>query len=375
MKKKICIVSSSSLFLNNFLLGILNLLASKNDVFVISNFKSSKLNIDNKNIKTIHIPLLRKPSILKDLIHLMLLLTNLKKINPDLIITTTPKIIFFGIFINFFFKTKKRIHIYTGVYWILFKNIKKFFFKLVDKISLESYSQVFFDSKSQIIFFNNLGFLGNNFSLISNGSIKGVDLSKFKKNLNSQITMKNSFNISKDSQIILYLGRIDLNKGIEILLISFKKILKKNNSIYLFIVGSDEMGIKHYINNKYKSLLPYIKIVNMIPNPEDFINMSDVVCLPSLREGFGNVVIEASACEKPIVGSDIEGLSESLIDGFNGLKFEVNNSYDLYSKLLLIISNKELSNEYGKKGRKFVEKNFDSKKVINNFYKQILNYI
>ena len=103
--------------------------------------------------------------------------------------------------------------------------------------------------------------------------------------------------------------------------------------------------------------------------------MSDVVCLPSLREGFGNVVIEASACEKPIVGSDIEGLSESLIDGFNGLKFKVNNSYDLYSKLLLIISNKELSNEYGKKGRKFVEKNFDSKKVINNFYKQILNYI
>lgn len=103
--------------------------------------------------------------------------------------------------------------------------------------------------------------------------------------------------------------------------------------------------------------------------------MSDVVCLPSLREGFGNVVIEASACQKPIVGSDIEGLSDSLIDNFNGLKFKVNDSTNLSLKLNKIINDKNLSKKLGRNGREFVTENFDSIKVTNRLHKQILDFM
>ena len=119
-------------------------------------------------------------------------------------------------------------------------------------------------------------------------------------------------------------------------------------------------------------MLKYIKVIKSTKFPQNYINMSDVVCLPSLREGFGNVVIEASACQKPIVGSDIEGLSESLIDNFNGLKFKVNDSNNLSLKLNKIIKNKKLSKRLGKNGRELVTKNFDSINVTNRLYEQIL---
>lgn len=375
MNNKICFIASSSHFLNNFLLDIIYKLSNENIIYIISNFDNSNFKIINENIKIINLSLYRKPSFLKDLVHIYKLLKIIKSLNPDLIITATPKVIFFGLFINLIFKHKIRIHIYTGIYWILFRGIKLKIFQKIDKIFFESCTQVFFDSSMQIRSLKNNGFKTNNFSLIAKGSIKGVNLKKFSLKNNVNLKLRNLYKIEKNFSIILYLGRIDINKGILTLLSAFSDIYKTNKNLYLFLVGIDEMKIQRIIDNNYYNLKKNIKVIKSTMFPQNYINMSDVVCLPSLREGFGNVVIEASACQKPIVGSDIEGLSDSLIDNFNGLKFKVNDSTNLSLKLNKIINDKNLSKKLGRNGREFVTENFDSIKVTNRLHKQILDFM
>ena len=69
--------------------------------------------------------------------------------------------------------------------------------------------------------------------------------------------------------------------------------------------------------------------------------------MPSKREGFGNTVIESSACEVPVVGSDIFGLQSSLIHELNGLTFKVNNVDDLTKKLSMLLEDENLCKKLG----------------------------
>jgi glycosyltransferase involved in cell wall biosynthesis len=59
-------------------------------------------------------------------------------------------------------------------------------------------------------------------------------------------------------------------------------------------------------------------MVGQTPRPEHFMQASDVLCLPSYREGFGNVIIEAAACGLPCVGSRIYGITDAVEDGVTG---------------------------------------------------------
>ena len=367
MKKKILFISSSSIFIENFLTEQVKILSSKFNIYIMTD-NHIKFNDD---INILNLPFKRKPSLLKDISLIPKVFFYTKKIKPDLIISCTPKIIIYGILINIFFDIK-RIHIYTGIYWFLFKGIKRKIFIFIDKINSFFCKKIFFDSKSQIKTFEALGFSKNKLELISNGSVKGVDLKIFKKNFVQKIKYKKFYEIPENYKIILYLGRIEYDKGISILLQSFELLLKKHKNYFLFLVGRDEMNIQSYIKN-YDINKNYIKILEHTKFPERYINLSDVVCIPSLREGFGSVAIEASACETPIVASNIKGLSESVIDNYNGLKFKVNDFFDLSLKLESVLENDELVKKLSYNGNVFVKKKYDSQIITRDFYKQITN--
>ena len=74
----------------------------------------------------------------------------------------------------------------------------------------------------------------------------------------------------------------------------------------------------------------------------------------------------------PILGSDIYGTRDCLINNYNGLRFNTYSQIDLEIKLKRLISNSKLRNQLGINGRKFVEKRFNHKVVINNFFEKIV---
>ena len=129
--KKILFISSSSIFIENFLIDQIKRLSSNFNIYIMTD---NHINFDDDDINILNFPFKRKPSLLKDISLIPKVFFYVKKIKPELIISCTPKIIMYGILINIFFNIK-RIHIYTGIYWLLFKGIKRKIFIFIDKVN------------------------------------------------------------------------------------------------------------------------------------------------------------------------------------------------------------------------------------------------
>jgi glycosyltransferase involved in cell wall biosynthesis len=103
--------------------------------------------------------------------------------------------------------------------------------------------------------------------------------------------------------------------------------------------------------------------------------MAHVVCLPSYREGLPKVLIEAAACGKPIVTTDVPGCREVVRDGNNGLLVPVRDSRALASALLRLIENSELRTEMGRRSREIALAEFSSEHIIAqtlDIYKELV---
>ena len=97
--------------------------------------------------------------------------------------------------------------------------------------------------------------------------------------------------------------------------------------------------------------------------------------MPSEREGFGLSVIEASACELPVVCSDIYGLRDTLIHNVTGYKFKLDKKFEMFNYLIELINNKKKRIKFGLQGRMFVKRYYEKKEVISaysNFFNSLI---
>jgi glycosyltransferase involved in cell wall biosynthesis len=151
----------------------------------------------------------------------------------------------------------------------------------------------------------------------------------------------------------LYLGRINKDKGIADLINAFKKIEKHYNVLLIFVGSIEDKNFKHLINNE-KNILYF----DYSDKPEDWFSLADMLCLPSYREGFGTVVIEAASCSLPSLCSKIYGLKDTIIDGRTGFFHKPGIVNSIKNKMIFAIKNKRLVKNSGKLARTRSAKRF-----------------
>ena len=359
MKDKIIFISSSMKPLQNFLLEQIKSLSYEYDIILISNINDYDINIF-KNFQIKHIPISRYINIYYDFISLIIIFKNLLKFKPKLIISITPKAGFILSVSNFFLKNK-HLHFITGQNWINKKGFKRFFFKLLDKFTFYNATSMLVDSNSQINFLKSENFNTDHMKLINSGSICGVNTKIFIPNSQYKNKKRKKLQITKYEIVILYLGRMHKDKGIFELYEVCRKLFNEGFQLKLFLVGSIEDPKFNKIINKNRSFIYHFDYNNF---PQKFLQIADIFCIPSFREGFGLSVIEASACELPVIGTNINGLKDSIVDNHTGILFNFGDSFDFYSKLKKLIIDKKFRLYLGKNGRKRVISDFNKKDVV-----------
>ena len=331
---------------------------------VSSENKSSNKSFDSDYV-TINIQ--RNISPFRDFIALIRLWLLFRKARFDIVHSVTPKA---GLLCSIASKLSGvpvRLHTYTGQPWVELTGYKYFFAKSSDKIISILNTHCYADSDSQKKFLIKKGVVTfDKVSVLGLGSLAGVDLKRFNPNLYSmpdRSLIKKSLGIPKNAFVILFLGRVVRDKGVIELVSAFNSIFLKNENIYLLFSGPQELSLLDLGIKIGSELEKRIKFTGYTDIPEQYMVASNVLCIPSYREGFSTVVIESAAMGIPAIGTNIYGLIDSIIDGETGLLVESKNVKQLANALLKIFNDIDLCQLLGKTAQKRVIKYFSSELI------------
>ena len=375
MRKKICFVVSSPITAKAFLINHIKALSVFYDVYLIANFENQSTDFFNnlplKEIKNISIA--RDIHLFQDLKALLELRSYLKKMRFDAVHTVTPKAGLLGILAARLSGVKNRIHIFTGQVWHTKKGVFRSLLMFLDRFIVWNATHILVDGESQRQFLikNKIVSDYNSF-VLGKGSISGVDVTRFLPNNDEKKAIRNELGISEGHVVYMFLGRMNIDKGIRELAQAFEKLNIKYSNVKLLLVGDDEENMIPYIK-KTVTFLDNVIFYGITPSPEKLLQACDVYCLPSYREGFGTSIIEASLMEKPIICSDTYGLMGTIVENQTGLRHKTADVNSLFIQMEKLVQNNELRNNLGKEGRKYVMNNFDSKLISEKwveFYKK-----
>ena len=243
---------------------------------------------------------------------------------------------------------------------------------------LRNASKVIALTQTEVQQYKSMGVPGDKIKVIPNG----VDLEEY-RNLPPLGSFRRKYSIGEDTKIILFLGRIHKIKGLDFLIRAYVYLLKefRFSNVLLVVAGPDEGAL-----GELKRLLSTNKITGnrvLFTGPlcgrdkiEAYVD-ADVFVLPSRYETFPNVVLEAYACSKPVVASNVESISDIVIHGETGFLFSVGDVRGLAKMISYMLKHSEEAEEMGRKGKAFVKDGFAIEKVVaklEEIYRECLEY-
>lgn len=331
-----------SVSLKYLLKGQLRYLNSYFRVIAAAGDKEKLLNDIKKTegVETKEIKICRQISPLNDVISLIRLIILFYQERPIIVHSITPKAGLLSMFAAKLVGVPIRMHTFTG---LIFPSKKGFLRRILiwmDKLLCWSATSVYPEGEGVKKDLINYKITKKPLKILANGNVNGIDLKYFNPlciNTASRLALRDQLCIPADSFIWIFIGRMVVDKGMVELINAFKKL---DNKSYLLMVGDFESKLSplpattmtHIQNNQR------IKHVGFQEDIRPFLAISDSLILPSYREGFPNVVLQAGAFGKPCIVTNINGSNEIIKHGFNGLIVKPKNTEDLLEKMTLLSS-------------------------------------
>lgn len=323
----------------------------------------------------------RSLSPLKDLCSIVHLYRFFRRSGTHIAHSTTPKAGLVTAIAAYLAGVPVRVHTFTGQPWVNMHGIKRWVVRSCDRWIGLLNTACYADSASQRDFLVGEGLLKpEKISVIGAGSLAGVDVGRFSKaHFPPELCqeLRKSLGIPQTAPVLLFVGRITSDKGVRELIQAFAGLKRSGSLAHLVIVGGfdDAGGLPGIITPEEITEHQGTHIVGYTARPEAYMAIADLLCLPSYREGFGTVVIEAAAMGLPTVGTQIYGLSDAVLNGQTGILVAPRDSQALQSALQTLLSDDELRSRMGELARLRAQSFFDAKVVNQEVVLQYLDLL
>ena len=340
--KSICVVATVSSFIKSFMLKDLQSLSQH---FAITIITSDDLDFQKEfNLKCIskkiHIP--RKISFWLDIQALFYLLVYFRKNKFDIVLSVTPKAGLLAMMASFISRIKIRVHFFTGQVWANKTGFKRAFLKKIDWLVSFLTTNILVVGTGQKQFLIEQKVITEHKSQLM---FHSLNISQFCKKQATRQSLLAKYHLNNNHIILMFLGRINKDKGILELIKIIPDLLKDNKKLIFFIVGEDEGDINNQLAEFKK--IDRVFILGKTNEPEKILNLADVLILPSHREGCSFTPFEAAAMKIPAIVSDIYGMQDTVIDRQTGLKHKTGDIADIKEKYLTLINDQTLTKELG----------------------------
>lgn len=170
----------------------------------------------------------------------------------------------------------------------------------------------------------------------------------------------------------LFVGRLMQDKGVTELLDAAKKIQKRHSDVSFWLVGDCEI--------EYKKILDEMNVpenVTLFGSQRDvhsYMKQANAIILPSYHEGMANVLLEAAACGRPVLASDIPGCRETFEEGISGYGFKARDVESLVNAIEKFLSlDRQKWQKMGIAGRQKMEREFNRSIVVDAYMEIIQN--
>lgn len=371
-------VVSSSLAVRWFLAPHLRLLSELGEVTLFVRLdRADELDDLQLPVKIVGIPIQRKIALLSDCLVLFLLVTAFLRHRFDMVHTVTPKAGLLGIAAAKFAGIRVRVHTFQGELWVNRRGFMRQLLRFTDVITARAATHVTVVSRSERDFLEKNGVLAQRGAVVLGaGTIGGIDLERFQPNDEHRRARRAELGIGTEEVAFIFVGRLCTDKGVPILVSAMREVATSRPDCHLLVVGPDEERMVDRIENDLRPLLrDRLKVVPFTKVPEEFIAAADVLVLPSSREGFGMVVLEAAAMGVPAIGSDIYGLTDA-IDPQTGLLVPVGDVAALHQAMATLMENRPLREALGRAALARVRAKFSSTDIMreyNRYYCELLS--
>ena len=319
-------------------------------------------------------PMRRDISLFEDFLSFVRLVWLIQKLQPEMTVTLGPKASLLGGLAAATCQVSCRIQTKWGIRLETTKGLLRLVLTLADKVAAACAHLVLCDSDSVRLRAIELGLVAaEKIQVVASGSANGIDIRRFEltpTNLANAQNFRRRIGAGTNTQVIGFVGRVSKDKGLNELVAAWPLIRAAQQGAILAIIGGDECVTQaEQAQLARLRRMDGVRMLGQQSGLEGIFPAFDVFLLPSHREGFGVVVLEAGVVGVPTVGFKVTGMKDSVVSGETGELVELGDVMSLAAATLRYLADKELRVRHGTAARLRVQAHFRQETVWAGYFR------
>lgn len=314
------------------------------EVYVVS---SGLSRVSASGVMYIDLTMKREPSPINDLLALARWFRLLRRLRPTAVVAGTPKAGLLGTLAAGMARVPVRIYMLRGLRLETESGLRRLMLSVMERAASKASTRVLAVSHSLRDVYTELGLAPRDkVVVLGSGSSNGVDVNR------SQAVSR----VESGEPIVGFVGRLSRDKGLDTLIPAVAGI----PGAELLLVGPEEPpGYLGHVLQRHSVDHQRVRWVGWAEDVTDLYARMDVLCLPTLREGFPNVILEAAVVGVPAVASRVTGCVDAVEDGVTGLLFAPGDVGDLREKLEAVLRDPDYRGRLSEAGISRVRREFE----------------
>lgn len=306
------------------------------------------------------LPMRRDPAPAADLMALAAWARLLRRVKPDVVMVGTPKAGLLGLLAARLTGVPTRIYHLRGLRLETATGRLRSILTVLERAAFAASTSALSVSSSLKDRVVELGLVASNkVTVLGRGSSNGVDVDRFRPSTDpvADAALATQLGIEPRTPVVGYVGRIHKDKGLDTLVAASERLHEQSVPHQLLVIGRSELHGDDPLAPLTRAGRPVI-VTGAVDDTAPYYRLMDVLCLPTLREGFPNVVLEAGASGVPVVTTTATGAVDSVVDGETGLLAEPGDADSHTEALHALLTQPALREQLGRRARDEVRTHF-----------------